>query len=591
MEALVSELQGSVYRNVSGYEAKYFPKSLHETDEEAQVKAQAETGPDRLSFCLQSPPELLQWLDSVRHQQQPDNARTKFIFRDMKSKHDGTSGPIMCLVWNSATRSDRLRLDTDILVFGLLQTAAVVPAEDEAILTLCHVAASVFADMPDRRFLHAFRLYDSTMETWTFDRAGAYSGESFDITKEPHRLRNILAGYMVMKDDELGLNSFLQQDDQGVFVELEDSIPSGGRTRLSVDKDAFVKQDCLIGPGTTCFKAQVPGTSGPKLVVKLCWSEGEGSMERRHLQFANDRDVWGIIRLQGYHDLGDIAHLRQGLRFGQPYHLFLPGLGAESSPTTSPTEPEPTLNPSSLPEQAAGDLTDHENEVKFCNLKFECLVTSPLGRPLQTFSSPSQLAAVLGDIVKALRSLYLQANILHRDVSPRNIIIVCNGPRDADAAIGMLIDLDFALDLSHPAGQQQLVGTQGFMAIGILGGDEHTYRHDLESLFYVFLWMAICHDGGTSEYMPEASRLHAWRSPDFLATFHTKRRDMQPGEFSKWTEEEFTKHFRPYLPLAATLHQLLFPVRKGKIFIGTDHEPGSAGRLYEGMIAAFERYA
>jgi hypothetical protein len=474
-------------------------------------------------------------------------------------------------------------------VLGLLQTAAAVPTEDEAVLRLCHVAASVFADRPDRRFLHAFRLYDSTMETWTFDRAGAYSGESFDITKEPHRFQNILAAYLNMKDDELGLNSCLQQDDQGVFVELEDPIPSGGRRRLSVDKDAFVKHDCLVGPGTTCFKAHGPGSFGPKLVVKFCWSQGEGSVERRLLQFANDRGVWGILKLEGYHDLGDIAQLRRGLQFGQPYHILLPGLGAESSGTAR-TLPEPTLSPSSLSEQASGDLTDDGKEAKFDNLKFECIITSPLGRPLHTFSSPSELAAVLRDITKALRSLHLKANILHRDVSPQNIIIVSNGPRDYDTAIGTLIDLDLALDLSHPAGEQQLVGTRGFMAIGILGGDDHTYRHDLESLFYVFLWMAICHDDDTWECIPEASRLHTWRSADFLATFHSKRKDMQLSEFSKWTQKEFTERFRPYLPLATTLHQLLFPVRKGKVFIGTDHEPGSAERLYEGMIAAFERY-
>ncbi len=41
------------------------------------------------------------------------------------------------------------------------------------------------------------------METWTFDRAGAYSGEAFDITQEPHRFQNILAAYLSMNDDEL----------------------------------------------------------------------------------------------------------------------------------------------------------------------------------------------------------------------------------------------------------------------------------------------------------------------------------------------------------------------------------------------------
>ncbi len=85
------------------------------------------------------------------------------------------------------------------------------------------------------------------------------------------------------------------------------------------------------------------------------------------------------------------------------------------------------------------------------------------------------------------------------------------------------------------------------------------HPHDLESLFYVFLWMAICHDGATSHHVLQTSRLHAWRGSDFLAVFHQKRKDMQPMEFEKWAEDEFTQPFRPYLPLATTIHQLLFP--------------------------------
>ena len=39
-----------------------------------------------------------------------------------------------------------------------------------------------------------------------------------------------------------------------------------------------------------------------------------------------------------------------------------------------------------------------------------------------------------------------------------------------------------------------------------------------------------------------------------------------------------------------TIHQLLFPIRDGKMFISTDEEPESVEQLYSEMIAAFERY-
>lgn len=50
------------------------------------------------------------------------------------------------------------------------------------------------------------------------------------------------------------------------------------------------------------------------------------------------------------------------------------------------------------------------------------------------------------------------------------------------------------------------------MAIGILSEDSHTYWHDLESLFHVFLWVAICNDREHDDvesltHQPETSRL------------------------------------------------------------------------------------
>lgn len=205
-----------------------------------------------------------------------------------------------------------------------------------------------------------------------------------------------------------------------------------------------------------------------------------------------------------------------------------------------------------------------------------------------------ELITVFRDITKTLQSLYLEANILRRDISRQNIIIV--SPLFPDSPTGILIDLDGALDLSEPLPEiQLLIGILGFMACGILGGDDHTYRHDLESLFYVFLWLAICHDRVTSKHIPASSHLHAWMGSPCTGmkwgdVFRIKRADIQPTEFSKLVEMEFREPFRPYLPLAIRYHKLLFPMRDGKIFIGTDPSRAAAERFYKEMIALFESY-
>jgi len=84
--------------------------------------------------------------------------------------------------------------------------------------------------------------------------------------------------------------------------------------------------------------------------------------------------------------------------------------------------------------------------------------------------------------------LYEKANILHSDMSENNIIIT-----DRDYK-GMLIDLDLAKECDKgPSGARHRSGTMEFMAIEFLDGVSHTYRHDLESFFYVFLWTCICY--------------------------------------------------------------------------------------------------
>ncbi|OJD17655.1 hypothetical protein AJ78_02246 [Emergomyces pasteurianus Ep9510] len=64
---------------------------------------------------------------------------------------------------------------------------------------------------------------------------------------------------------------------------------------------------------------------------------------------------------------------------------------------------------------------------------------------------------------KAHRSLYLDENILHRDISENNIIIT--DPDKADGHSGMLIDLDLAKEVgSERSGARHQTGTMDFMA-------------------------------------------------------------------------------------------------------------------------------
>jgi serine/threonine protein kinase len=108
------------------------------------------------------------------------------------------------------------------------------------------------------------------------------------------------------------------------------------------------------------------------------------------------------------------------------------------------------------------------------------LVTSPAGRPLHEYQSVRELLEALRDAIRGHRSLLEDGKILHRDISENNIIIT-ELPAE-EAPKGRLIDLDLAKELdSMPGGARHRTGTMQFMAIEVLEGKGHTYRHDLES--------------------------------------------------------------------------------------------------------------
>jgi serine/threonine protein kinase len=112
-------------------------------------------------------------------------------------------------------------------------------------------------------------------------------------------------------------------------------------------------------------------------------------------------------------------------------------------------------------------------------------VVSSAGRPLHIYRSVRELLEVLYNTIRGHKSLLKDRNILHQDISENNIIII-------EAALekdwkGMLINLDLAEKLGSILSRaSHRTSTMQFMAIKVLQGKGHTYRHDLESFFYVF---------------------------------------------------------------------------------------------------------
>lgn len=545
LQSLRDELKGNVFRNVNGLFAKYFEgkpwsvvvqNKLQET-KSAKIVSKLSAGvPGIARFDA-----LVEWLAEFQTLFFAVDQAT-FRFHSQPLSNTGSTARTGIYLETSDLQS----VAGSTRVFGEFHhdNAPVMADDDDDILRICERAQQVFKVQSARCFVHGFLVRGTTLELWVFDRSGAYSSERLDLAQRPDLLVRALAGYTLMSDEEAGFNTFVKRLAPG----SNSYVTFHEHDKFHLRPELIATADYIVGPGTTCYVASTSTIGEPGTVIKFSWREDEEPTELRLLQRAHERNAWGIIQVLGYQDLVNIADLRQGLHFPQ----------------------------------------------MFVNRTFSCVATTPLGRPIRQFKSIPELLEVLRDLVKALQSLYVNARILHRDVAIKNLIITPQ--HSADSPKGVLLDFNFALDLDNVPPIEPMVGSDGFMAIGILSGQRHTYRHDLESLFYVFLWIAIANDRVHDEAndilkgMPKTSRLWNWCSMDFGALGQDKAADMSPEGF-EGILDEFSSDFASLRGLAKKLHALIFPVRDGKIFTGTETDQVAVQRVYDGMADAFNRSA
>ncbi|MCJ1387127.1 hypothetical protein MMC17_010256 [Xylographa soralifera] len=227
------------------------------------------------------------------------------------------------------------------------------------------------------------------------------------------------------------------------------------------------------------------------------------------------------------------------------------------------------------------------HDESFDNRVFGCLVIWPAGRAIKDFHSIPELLTALRDAIKAHKSLYLRATILHRDISENNMIIT--NPKQTKGFTGMLIDADLAKIIGGGrTGARYQTGTMEFMAIQVLRKVDHTYRHDLESFFYVLLWICA-RRAWEREFQckwadrPKESMLRKWYTGSYKEIAQSKEYAMGVNGFEELLEE-FPLILECIMPLCREIRGILFPYQNG-MFTGTPLDPKE---LYDPIIKAFD---
>ncbi|OAQ60178.1 serine/threonine-protein kinase Sgk2 [Pochonia chlamydosporia 170] len=464
---------------------------------------------------------------------------------------------------------------------------------------------NVFAYQPTRVFVHAFTLTGTEMETWVFDRSGPYSGATFDIHEEPEKFIQVVCAYLMMSDEELGLDTFTKPKDNRLFVTIPVEARGKKRKRqLELDPNPIAHQRAIVCRGTSCFLARATGAAEFDRVVKYSWTSSMRPPEAELLTKAYERGVKGLAKVVGYYEeVTSIKRLREGLVFSTPYKFR----GVPRSANTSLSQSQPPLSHSfsqfhglsitsnGHSKRKSTDWSSHPSKRSRSNSQLaetehaENGVTYPIQQPqgtslVQQDQAPydNRILRVLaispaGRSISQFKSVF---ELLEALVTPSKFI---------DGFKGMLIDLDLAKEENKgPSGARHRTGTMEFMAIEVLLGISHTYRHDIEAFFYVLIW--LCARRGwaldsTSEKPATRTVLSHWYTGTYKDIARNKLGDMDEGK-GKGLDlilEEFPPAFDCVKPLCRAIRKLLFPYRYG-LFTGTPRDPEI---LYDPIIQAF----
>jgi len=127
-----------------------------------------------------------------------------------------------------------------------------------------------------------------------------------------------------------------------------------------------------------------------------------------------------------------------------------------------------------------------------------------------------------------------------------------------------------------------------FMAIEVLLGIDHTYRYNLESFFYVLIWLYARRRWDLYRNLkgrPKESVLTKWYSSSFKDITEAKRGYIYINRFEDILDK-FLIAFNSIKPLYRKIRGILFPLLDdGALFKGTRPDPPK--KLYNPIIKAF----
>ncbi|KAJ2914301.1 hypothetical protein MD484_g6106, partial [Candolleomyces efflorescens] len=358
------------------------------------------------------------------------------------------------------------------------------------VLLMAEFAKEAFIKQPSRCYVRTMLVTEHQAQLFHFDRSGIQYSPLFNIHERPEVFIGIVLGLSTTNERILGFDNSIVWNRSANGTMTSATLKTIGIDQkpvtynLSVDEDP-IGRSSLLGRGTTCWV--VKNAQGERLIVKDYWVADGQPSEFELLEEA--KGLRGVCQVVSYED--NRAHTRD----------------------------------------FRGDPSNFVNGT-FKNRTNVRIVMKAYGPSIESFTSIRQLLGALRDAIAA-HQLLVSRKIIHRDISPSNILL---GPEDGETGDrGVVIDLDHALKmrgLSSDVLADFETGTHLFQSVIALGSGDflpgytplYDYLDDLEAFFWVLTYLMLT-------YKPNGDRM-----PNDHFQYVTVKRWLAPPSFAHNTK-------------------------------------------------------
>ena len=434
--SLFNEIKSCTYQGMGGFFAKYFKEKKWSKQSKEIYKAVKNRYVDcRWTDFPDSPDESAVW-DWLSLFQDKHLIDTRGSYYKMSTSTELVGAEAWCqLDFFIKKKTDAVDISYDWKNVRVIREHWVSNNHWKIkFLQISRYVRDVFSVQPTRRFVYVFTFFGTIMELWVFDCSGPYSSGSFNIHLQPEKFIQALISYILMSDNELGLDSFIEHTGEDNSITIQEET-TGKDIKIQLKQQPMVINRAIVCGETTCYHSK-----DGKKVVKLSWPSDVQPPEVEHLCRARDCGVTGVATVFGHHDITTIKKMRNGLTF-PPLHIFpnkalspltlfsqslsqrrlsqsfeafqsletsQPSFEKRKSIDRGPQEAKKSMSnsqTSKLREQHdAQDVDPIKKNVQaegYRNRIFRCLLISPAGRTIKEFQSVKELLTALCNATKA----------------------------------------------------------------------------------------------------------------------------------------------------------------------------------------------